>query len=223
MTTNTNGHSPGPEPLPPQGPDDAALRQQQIEMYIKELVHTEVQSILARQGSSVPASTPAPTPPDGKFSFAGLISAAPALAEAFIGVMETWTRAKIAANPLGHLDIIAQTHPRLMALYAPNPLGEQFTNIYANAFIQGMTAARSGRTAGALPAPLAPSVPSPSLTPGTIIKPSTAPQPSPGLGVQPGTVTQPVSDPVMQQMPEEQFLALTASIRDEYLRRYARV
>jgi len=227
MTTlHNNGATPS-EPDHPSGPSSgdaaaAALRQQEIETYIRTLVDARVQEILREKGQTAAVQQgQGATIPPGDF-VSKIAAGAPAIAQAFISALDAWARVKILSNPVGHLDVIAQAYPRLLALYSPNPLGEQFTSIYANAFTQGMRAALVGKGAAILPAPLAPEGgslplnPNPSPTPSTTEKPSASTLPSGGLGRQPAGG---ISTTTMQNLTDEEFAAMVESLREEYTRR----
>lgn len=238
MTTPyTNGAAPtGEGPPPPvdsSGPDMAA-RQQAIQAYIEQLVETKVQAVLQAKGITggvpVPGGVPVSQGPSNSVGVvvAQVVAALPAIAAAVTTTITAIMQAKVAANPLGHLEIIAQTNPRLLALYAPNPLGDQFMNIYAGAFLQGMRVAATGKAAAATPlapgAPVAPGLPAPnpSSPPNTSANPSASTPAPGGLVTPPGSAGNP-APAVMGQMTDEQLGLLLSSIREEYQQRHGAV
>ena len=247
VTPHSNGATPDPGPGPGSGPSPeqaAAARQALIEVHIKEIVDQRVDEVLAARLSALvnqvtamptlPAMPTAPAAPTAGGIIATLLANLPVIAESVASTMMAWTQAKVAANPLGHLEVIARTNPRLLALYAPNPLGDQFTNIFATAFAQGMRVAASGRTAATLPlAPATPQTPGSQLTPGSLAPgapgplsgPTASPSPAPaGSPVSPlpsggGSVT--MGEDGFTSYSNEQFTALVASVQEEYTRRHA--
>ena len=217
-------------------------RQQAAETYIRQVVDARVQEILARQGNTALQVAPVQQPPGGSGAgavVAAIITRAPEICTAIVSALNAFTQAKVMANPLGHLEIIAQAHPRLLALYSPNPLSDQFTNIFATAFAQGMRVASQGRagTLGPLVpgAPAAPAAPVPLAPPsGPTGGPSASPSPALGPTGSPGS-TPPSgggsstimgrgeSDGGFTRFSEEQFAALLSTVQEEYKRRYAGV
>lgn len=240
MTTPyTNGAGPTgegpPAPVDGSGPDMAA-RQQAIQAYIEQLVEAKVQAVLQARGitGGAPATGIVPVAPGGQGApnsvggiVAQLVAAAPAIAAAVTTTITAIMQAKVAANPLGHLEVIAQTNPRLLALYSPNPLGPDFTGIFANILTTGIRIGASGR-GGAAAAPLAPAAPG--ASPGSSVNPPpgqpgqsvpTPPDPPKNSTSSPGLAGSISMGSDFSVLSDEQFGELLNAVRREYAGRYA--
>ena len=193
----------------------AAAEQARIEAYITQLVDGRVQ--LALQAQAPQAQQPVGQQPAVEI-IKQVVAQLPAIATAAVSAINAFTQAKIMSNPLGHLEIIANNYPRLMALYSPNPLGDQFVNIFGAAFTQGMRVGSSAKAG--VQTPLAPGAPAPLPNPSG--NPSIG-QPA-ALPASPGSI--PFSDGDQggwNQMSDEQFTMVLASVQGEYRRRHTLV
>ena len=230
MTTpHQNGTGPGVDPpLQPTRNEEQeiAARQQAAETYIRQVVDARMQELISRQGN-----TPVVQPPTSPGNSAGtvvaaIISKVPEICTAIVSALNAFTQVKVASNPLGHLEIIAQTNPRLLALYAPNPLGDQFQNIFGNAYLLGMRAAQQARAIATTPlVPGAPALPAgtpPTSPPGST--PSTSAKPSANTPGSAGSVgMQNFGTEGMDSFTDDQFLSLLGTLQEEYQRRYVGV
>ena len=218
--TQPHSNGAGPEPSPPHRNEEqeAAAQQARVEALLQlvdQRIEERLRQLQPQQGGGASSS-------GAGVIVAQVITRAPEICTAIVSALNAFTQAKVMANPLGHLEIIAQTNPRLLALYSPNPLSDQFTNIFATAFAQGMRVASSGK-AGAL-GPLVPAAPTTPATPA----PSSAPTGGPSASPSPasGPTGSPGSTPASgggssTVMSDEVYAGMLSAVQAEYQRRHS--